>query len=114
MPSSIRATKVSCLCANRRNRQSERSIFGVPTAAHPRARSQCEPAHRYGARTHSVGELAYLERQGLGAAIMGAREFAFGLTDYALRSLGISESKARAIVQESRMSGEGGAFERRP
>jgi len=65
-------------------------------------------------RTHSVGELAYLERQGVGAAIMGAREFAFGLTDYALRSLGITESKARAIAQESRMSGEGGAFERRP
>src|SRR5882672_8172342 len=35
-------------CANRRNRQSERSIFEVPAAAHPRSRSQCEPAHRYG------------------------------------------------------------------
>lgn len=64
-------------------------------------------------RTHSVGELAYLERQGVGAAIMGARELALGLTDYALRSLGIPENKTRLIVQECRTSGEGGAFERR-
>ncbi|HTT09419.1 MAG TPA: YbaL family putative K(+) efflux transporter [Burkholderiaceae bacterium] len=64
-------------------------------------------------RTHSVGELAYLERQGVGAAIMGGRELALGLTDYALRSLGTSENKARLIVQEYRTSGEGGAFERR-
>jgi monovalent cation:H+ antiporter-2, CPA2 family len=64
-------------------------------------------------RTHSVGELAYLELHGVGAAIMGARELALGLTDYALRSLGIPENKARLIVQECRTSGEGGAFERR-
>jgi CPA2 family monovalent cation:H+ antiporter-2 len=64
-------------------------------------------------RTHSVGELAYLERHGVGAAIMGARELALGLTDYALRSLGIPENKARLIVQECRTSGEGAAFERR-
>jgi CPA2 family monovalent cation:H+ antiporter-2 len=65
-------------------------------------------------RTHSVAELAYLEREGVGAAIMDVRELALGLTDYALRSLGISESKARLIVQECRTAGEGRAFERRP
>jgi CPA2 family monovalent cation:H+ antiporter-2 len=64
-------------------------------------------------RTHSVAELAYLERQGVGAAIMGVRELALGLTDYALRSLGISDDKARSIVQECRTAGEGRAFERR-
>jgi monovalent cation:H+ antiporter-2, CPA2 family len=47
-------------------------------------------------------------------AIMGARELALGLMDYALRSLGMAEEKARAIVQDCRASGEGGAFERRP
>ena len=64
-------------------------------------------------RTHSVADLADLERLGVGAAIMGARELALGLTDYALRSLGISENKARLIVQEFRTTGEGRPFERR-
>ena len=65
-------------------------------------------------RTHSEGELAHLERQGVGVAIMGARELALGLLDYALRTLGVPEDKARLIVQGVRTSGEGGAFERRP
>ena len=65
-------------------------------------------------RTHSDAEVAYLEAQGVGLAIMGARELSFGLADYALRSLGISKKRAAAIVQDERMSGEGGAFERRP
>ncbi|MGB3847637.1 MAG: YbaL family putative K(+) efflux transporter [Sphingopyxis sp.] len=65
-------------------------------------------------RTHSEAEVAHLEGQGVGLAIMGARELSFGLADYALRSLGISKTRAAAIVQKERMSGEGGAFERRP
>jgi CPA2 family monovalent cation:H+ antiporter-2 len=65
-------------------------------------------------RTDSEAEVAHLERQGVGLAIMGERELAFGLMDYALRSLGFSEGKARSIVQDLRVSGEGGAFERRP
>jgi CPA2 family monovalent cation:H+ antiporter-2 len=65
-------------------------------------------------RTHSANELAYLERQGIGVAIMGARELALGLAEYALRSLGVADAKARLIVQQSRVSGEGGAFDRRP
>jgi len=65
-------------------------------------------------RTHSEGEVAHLERQGVGVAIMGERELAFGLMDYALRSLGLSDEKARIIVQSARVSGNGGAFERRP
>jgi CPA2 family monovalent cation:H+ antiporter-2 len=65
-------------------------------------------------RTQSEAEVAHLERQGVGLAIVGVRELAFGLLDHALRSLGTSEDKARRIVQTLRVSGEGGAFERRP
>lgn len=65
-------------------------------------------------RTNSEAEVAQLERQGVGIAIMGERELALGLMDYALRSLGASEDKARHVVQGVRVSGEGGAYERRP
>jgi CPA2 family monovalent cation:H+ antiporter-2 len=36
------------------------------------------------------------------------------LLDHALRSLGTPEEKAKLLVQNLRVSGEGGAFERRP
>lgn len=75
---------------------------------------QLNPAVDIAVRTQSEGEVAHLERQGIGLAIMGERELAFGLTEYALRSLGTSPDKARLIVQKLRVSGEGGAFERRP
>lgn len=65
-------------------------------------------------RTQSDAEVAYLESQGVGLAIMGTRELSFGLADYALRSLGVSKKRAAAIIQKERISGEGGAFERRP
>ncbi|MBB3268357.1 MULTISPECIES: YbaL family putative K(+) efflux transporter [Azospirillum] len=64
-------------------------------------------------RTHSEAEVAHLERQGVGLAIMGERELAFGLMDYALRSFGSSDDKARAVVQGVRVAGEGGVYERR-
>ena len=44
---------------------------------------------------------------------MGEREMAFGLLDYALRSLGMTEDKCRLTIQHLRVSGDGGAFERR-
>jgi CPA2 family monovalent cation:H+ antiporter-2 len=72
------------------------------------------PAIDIAVRTQSEAEVAYLERQGVGLAIVGVRELAFGLLDYALRSLGTSEDKAKLLVQNLRVSGEGGAFERRP
>ena len=36
------------------------------------------------ARTHSEGEQRYLEREGIGMAVMGERELALGMTRYAL------------------------------
>ena len=56
-------------------------------------------------RTHSDGEIAYLEDQGVGVAIMGERELALSLMDYALQSLGASVDKARQVVQSLRVSG---------
>ena len=40
----------------------------------------------------------------MGVAIMGERELAFGLMDYALRSLGTSDEKARLVVQGLRVA----------
>lgn len=65
-------------------------------------------------RTSSEPEVAHLEKQGIGIAIMGERELAFGLMEYALRSMGTQADEAHNIVQAVRVSGEGGAFERRP
>jgi len=65
-------------------------------------------------RTQSDAEVAHLESQGVGLAITGTRELSFGLADYALRSLGVSRKRAAAIIQKERISGDGGAFERRP
>ncbi|WP_247877486.1 NAD-binding protein [Azospirillum agricola] len=64
-------------------------------------------------RTHREAEVAHLERQGVGVAIMGERELAFGLMDYALRSLGASDDRARRVVQGVRVAGDGGVYERR-
>ena len=64
-------------------------------------------------RAHSIGELGLLEGQNVGIAIMGERELALGLVDYAFRSLGLSEEKAYSVVRNLRKTGKGGAFERR-
>jgi CPA2 family monovalent cation:H+ antiporter-2 len=63
-------------------------------------------------RVHSQGELAYLERQGVGLAVMGERELALGMMDYALRSLGLREAEARLMVRAFRTSGDARTFER--
>jgi monovalent cation:H+ antiporter-2, CPA2 family len=58
------------------------------------------------ARAHGNAELTYLERQGVGLTLMGERELALGMMDYALRSLGLPEDKARLVVQGFRVSSE--------
>ncbi|MET0248546.1 MAG: YbaL family putative K(+) efflux transporter [Sphingobium sp.] len=64
-------------------------------------------------RTQSDAEVAHFESQGVGLAILGTRELSFGLADYALRSLGVPRTRVEAIIQKERLSGDGGAFERR-
>jgi monovalent cation:H+ antiporter-2, CPA2 family len=73
---------------------------------------QINPKIDTAVRTHSESEVAYLERQGIGVAIMGERELAFGLMEYALRSLGVSQYRTEVTVQKFRTAGDGGAFER--
>jgi CPA2 family monovalent cation:H+ antiporter-2 len=74
---------------------------------------QANPRIETAIRTHTIGELAHFERQGVDIAIMGEQEIAFGLLDFTLKSLGLSEERAVSIVRHVRKSGEGGAFERR-
>lgn len=73
---------------------------------------QINPKIDKAVRNHSESEVAYQKGQEVGVAIMGERELAFGLMEYALRSLGVSQHKTQVTVQDSRTSGEGGAFER--
>lgn len=75
-----------------------RRILDVARRANPRIDTV--------ARAHADGEMTYLERQGIGMAVMGERELALGTADYALRSLGLSEDKVRLVVQSLRVSGE--------
>ena len=70
------------------------------------------PAIETAVRTHRASEVAYLKDQGIGMAIMGTREVAFGLLRYALSRFGLSDERVQTIVQTARASGEGGAFER--
>jgi len=65
-------------------------------------------------RTHRASEVAYLKDQGVGIAIMGTREVAFGLLRYALSRFGLPDDRVQAIVQTARAAGQGGAFEREP
>jgi monovalent cation:H+ antiporter-2, CPA2 family len=50
-------------------------------------------------RTHSSTELAFLIRQGVDRAVMGELELALEMTDYALRSLGVSEERSKLVTQ---------------
>ena len=50
-------------------------------------------------RTHSASELAYLIAQGVDRAVMGELELALEMTDYALRSLGVSEERSKMVRQ---------------
>jgi len=73
---------------------------------------EANPSIDTAVRTHRASEVAYLKDKGVGLAIMGTREVAFGLLRYALSSFGLSEDKAQTLVQAARAAGDGGAFER--
>jgi CPA2 family monovalent cation:H+ antiporter-2 len=49
-------------------------------------------------RTHSASELAALEAMHVGRVVMGERELAHGMLEYALRSLGVPAERARAAA----------------
>jgi len=50
-------------------------------------------------RTHNADELRRLEALNVGRVVMGERELARGMVEYALRSLGVPAERARAAVQ---------------
>ena len=50
------------------------------------------------ARTHSDHEREYLERQGVGLAVMGEHELALSMMGYALRSCGVRDDLAQMVV----------------
>ena len=53
-------------------------------------------------RTHSDAERRRMETEKVGLILMAERELAFGMTFYALRSLGLKEGEARLFVDASR------------
>ncbi|MFZ1427123.1 MAG: YbaL family putative K(+) efflux transporter [Geminicoccaceae bacterium] len=53
-------------------------------------------------RTHGDMDLVHLGRHGVGLAVWAERELALTMTNYALRSLGLSDGQARLYVQASR------------
>lgn len=55
-------------------------------------------------RTHSDSERLYLERSGVGRAVMGERELAFGIAHFALVSLGRTDDEADVIIDGVRRS----------
>lgn len=54
-------------------------------------------------RTHNDAERRHFEEQGVGLVLMAERELAFGMTLYALRSLGLKEGEARIFVDSTRV-----------
>lgn len=53
-------------------------------------------------RTHSDAEAHYLADLGVGLAVMGEREIAFGMSDFALQRLGVSAEDAQETVNRLR------------
>jgi CPA2 family monovalent cation:H+ antiporter-2 len=51
------------------------------------------------ARTHSASELKFLIDHGVNRAVMGELELALEMTNYSLRSLGLTEERAKLVVQ---------------
>jgi CPA2 family monovalent cation:H+ antiporter-2 len=55
-------------------------------------------------RTHSEAEALYLAESGVGLAVMGEREIAVGMSDFALQRLGVDARTARSTVDRLRGS----------
>jgi len=60
-------------------------------------------------RTHNSAELKYLINQGVDRAVMGELELALEMTNYALRSLGVSDERCKLLTQWLRNEGVSGS-----
>ena len=60
------------------------------------------PAIETVVRTHSEAEALYLAESGVGLAVMGEREIAVGMSDFALQRLGVGAREARSTVDRLR------------
>ena len=63
---------------------------------------QLNPALDTVVRTHSAAEQVQLEQVGVGAAVVGERELALGMSRYALRTWGIDAASTEAVLQTLR------------
>lgn len=81
-------------------------ILAIPDGGQTRrvleAARNINPAIDAVVRTHTDSDLAYLERQGVGMAVMGEREMALTMASYALQRLGVSDEAARTVGQQFR------------
>jgi len=59
---------------------------------------QLKPGIDLVVRTHSAGEIPKLEALGAGRVVFSERELAYGMLEYALRSLGVPAERARAAA----------------
>ena len=84
-------------------------VLGMPDASGCRrvmemARA-ANPAIIAAARAHDEEEAAFLEReQGVGLVVMGEREIALGMADYAMARLGVPPGDAARTVEDLRES----------
>ncbi|MFD2181647.1 cation:proton antiporter [Rhodoplanes azumiensis] len=88
-------------------------VVALPDAFHARrvialARA-LNPTIETVVRTHSEAEALYLADAGVGLAVMGEREIAFGMSDFALQRLGVSAEDAQDTVNRLRAGGRPGA-----
>jgi len=61
------------------------------------------------ARSHDDSESAYLAQEGVGLVVMGEREIALGMAEFAMRRLGLDAEQSQATVDALRAAlGEGG------
>ncbi|HVY80178.1 MAG TPA: YbaL family putative K(+) efflux transporter [Steroidobacteraceae bacterium] len=58
-------------------------------------------------RTHNEHELEYFEKQGVGRVMMGERELALGMTQYALQSLGVPPGRSQLVTEGLRAVPDG-------
>ncbi|HEX8723843.1 MAG TPA: cation:proton antiporter [Gemmatimonadaceae bacterium] len=81
-------------------------VIAAPGAFQTRAilnlARQLNPAIDTVVRTHSAAEQVQLEQFGVGAAVVGERELALGMSRYALRTWGVDAADTEAVLQTLR------------